>query len=109
VKKELRTGVMRRRILAAIRQIPAGKVSTYGAVGRAAGYDHGARQVAWALHASLGLPWHRVLGAGGEIKLRGESALEQKLRLQAEGVAFRGRRVDMKRHEFRFPVGKKRC
>jgi methylated-DNA-protein-cysteine methyltransferase related protein len=99
---------MRKKIFAAIRQIPAGKVSTYGAVARAAGYPHGARQVAWALHGSFGLPWHRVLGAGGEIKLRGESALEQRLRLQAEGVVFRGRRVDMKRHEFRYPAGRKR-
>jgi hypothetical protein len=44
-----------------------------------------------------------VVGAGGEIKLRGDSAIEQRLRLEAEGVAFRGRRVDMKRFEFRFP------
>jgi methylated-DNA-protein-cysteine methyltransferase-like protein len=39
------------------------------------------------------LPWHRVLGAGGEIRLRGEAALEQRLRLEAEGVRFRGKRV----------------
>jgi methylated-DNA-protein-cysteine methyltransferase-like protein len=43
-----------------------------------------------------------VLGAGGEIKLRGEHALEQRFRLESEGVRFRGRRVDMKQHEFRF-------
>jgi alkylated DNA nucleotide flippase Atl1 len=55
------------------------------------------------LRTSFGLPWHRVLGAGGEIKLRGDHAIEQRLRLQAEGVVFRGRRVDMKRHEFRVP------
>jgi alkylated DNA nucleotide flippase Atl1 len=61
-----------------------------------------------ALHSSLDLPWHRVLGAGGEIKLRGDSAIEQRLRLEAEGVAFRGRKVDMTRHEFRFTGGKHR-
>ncbi len=93
---------MRKRLLAAIQKIPRGKVSTYGAIARAAGYPGAARQVAWALHTSFGLPWHRVVGAGGEIKLRGESAIEQRLRLQAEGVAFRGRRVDMPQHEFRF-------
>jgi methylated-DNA-protein-cysteine methyltransferase-like protein len=48
------------------------------------------------------LPWQRVLGAGGEIKLRGDSAIEQRFRLEAEGVRFRGRRVDMKAHEFKF-------
>jgi methylated-DNA-protein-cysteine methyltransferase-like protein len=48
------------------------------------------------------LPWQRVLGAGGEIKLRGDSAVEQRLRLEAEGVRFRGRKVDMKAHEWKF-------
>jgi methylated-DNA-protein-cysteine methyltransferase-like protein len=48
------------------------------------------------------LPWQRVLGSGGEIKLRGDSALEQRFRLEAEGVRFRGKKVDMKTHEFRF-------
>jgi methylated-DNA-protein-cysteine methyltransferase related protein len=91
------------RILGAIRKIPRGKVSTYGAVACAAGFPGAARRVGWTLHRCVGLPWHRVLGAGGEIKLRGDSAVEQRLRLEAEGVAFRGRRVDMRRHEFKFP------
>jgi len=91
------------RIEAAIRRIPKGKVSTYGAVARAAGLPGGARLVARVLHRGFGLPWQRVLGAGGEIKLRGDSAIEQRLRLDAEGVRFRGRRVDMKQCEYRFP------
>ena len=91
------------RIRAAIRKIPQGKVSTYGAVARAAGLPRGARQVAKVLHRSFALPWQRVLGAGGEIKLPGDRGIEQRLQLEAEGVRFRGRRVDMKAHEFRFP------
>ncbi len=90
------------RIEAAIRRIPRGKVSTYGAVARAAGIPHGARLVARVLHRGFGLPWQRVLGAGGEIKLRGDSGVEQRLRLEAEGVRFHGRKVDMKQCEFRF-------
>jgi methylated-DNA-protein-cysteine methyltransferase related protein len=90
------------RIRATIQKIPKGKVSTYGAVARAAGLPSGARQVAKVLQRSFGLPWQRVLGSGGEIKLRGDSAMEQRLRLEAEGVRFRGRRVDMKAHEFKF-------
>lgn len=90
------------RIRAAIQKIPRGKVSTYGAVARAAGLPRGARQVARVLHKSFGLPWQRVLGAGGQIKLCGDSAIEQRLRLEAEGVRFRGGRVDMKAHEFKF-------
>lgn len=93
---------MRTRILDTIRKIPRGKVSTYGAIARAAGYPGAARQVVAALRGSFDLPWQRVLGAGGEIKLRGDSAYEQRLRLEAEGVTFRGRRVDMKNHEFKF-------
>jgi methylated-DNA-protein-cysteine methyltransferase-like protein len=93
---------MRLRIEAVIRQIPRGKVSTYGAVARAAGFPGAARQVAKVLHRSFGLPWQRVLGAGGEIKLRADSALEQRLRLEAEGVRFRGRKVDMKQCEYKF-------
>ena len=90
------------RIERAIRAIPRGKVSTYGAIAQAAGFPGAARQVARVLRRSFGLPWQRVLGAGGEIKLRGDSAIEQRLRLEAEGVRFRGRRVDMKAHEFKF-------
>ena len=91
------------RIEAAIRRIPQGKVSTYGAVARAAGFPGAARLVAQVLHRGFGLPWQRVLGAGGEIKLRGDSAIEQRLRLEAESVCFHGRRVDMRAHEFKFP------
>jgi alkylated DNA nucleotide flippase Atl1 len=93
---------MRMRVEATIRRIPKGKVSTYGAIARAAGLPHGARLVARVLHREFGLPWQRVLGAEGEIKLRGDSAIEQRLRLEAEGVRFRGRKVDMKLCEFKF-------
>ena len=89
------------RIERAIRSIPRGKVSTYGAIAKAAGFSGAARQVAQVLRRSFGLPWQRVLGAGGKIKLRGDSAIEQRLRLEAEGVRFRGRKVDMKAHEWK--------
>jgi methylated-DNA-protein-cysteine methyltransferase-like protein len=97
---------MREKIRAAIRRIPRGKVSTYGAVAKAAGFPGAARQVVAALRGGVGLPWQRVLGAGGAIKLRGDYAFEQRFRLEAEGVAFRGRRVDMKLHEHKFGKGK---
>jgi len=97
----------RMRIEAAIRRIPKGKVSTYGAIARAAGLPGMARQVAQVLHRGFDLPWQRVLGAGGEIKLRGDSAVEQRLRLEAEGIRFRGRKVDMKAHEWKRAVKQK--
>src|SRR5437868_5243685 len=98
---------MREKIIASIRRIPRGKVSTYGAVAKAAGYPGAARQVVAALRGAIGLPWQRVLGAGGTIKLRGDNAFEQRLRLEAEGVTFRGRKVDMKLHEHKFPKVKR--
>ena len=90
------------RIRAAILKIPRGKVSTYGAIARAAGYPGAARQVVWTLRQSVGLPWHRVVAAGGRIALPRESGLEQRFRLESEGVHFSGRRVRMAEHEFKF-------
>ncbi len=94
---------MLRDLLRPVRAIPRGKVSTYGAVARAAGYPGAARQVAWALHSCHGsIPWHRVVGAGGRILLNGDAGLEQRLRLENEGVVFRGGRVIMSRCEYRW-------
>jgi methylated-DNA-protein-cysteine methyltransferase-like protein len=83
-----------------IRSIPRGRVSTYGEVAEAAGYPGYHRQVAQIL-SKCGdmLPWHRVLGSGGRIKTSGESALDQRMRLEMEGVRFRGSRVDMAAHK----------
>src|ERR1700721_3995904 len=53
-----------------ILSIPPGRVSTYGGVAAAAGYPRYHRAVARLLHSDPvdQLPWHRVVGAGGEIK-----------------------------------------
>ena len=90
------------RIRATILKIPRGKVASYGAVARAAGFPGAARQVVWALRQSHGLPWHRVLAAGGRIALPGEAGFEQRMRLETEGVQFSGRRVNMQLCEFLF-------
>ncbi len=87
----------------AIRQIPRGKVATYGQVAAAAGYPLFHRHVAQLLRQSgKTLPWQRVVGSGGAIKLKYEAALEQRMRLEMEGVRFRGKRVDMAEHQHRF-------
>jgi len=96
------------RVERVIRAIPRGKVLTYGAVAKAAGLPGQARMVARVLRRGFGLPWQRVLGAGGEIKLSGDSAIEQRLRLEAEGVRFRGRKVDMKECEWKATLSKSR-
>ena len=90
------------RMLRQVRRIPRGKVATYGDVASAAGFPGSARQVAWALHQSSGLPWHRVVGSGGKILLAGEAGFEQRMRLEGEGVRFHGLRIDMKEHHHSF-------
>jgi len=91
------------RIRAVVASIPRGRVATYGQVAAAAGYPLYHRLVVRILRqAGDRLPWQRVVGAGGEIKLKREAGLEQRRRLELEGVTFRGRRVDMERHQFRF-------
>jgi methylated-DNA-protein-cysteine methyltransferase related protein len=83
-----------------ISRIPRGKVITYGDVARAAGHPGAARLTVWALQRGVGLPWHRVVGAGGRIRLPGEDGREQRLRLELEGVTFRGDRVRLERHHW---------
>jgi methylated-DNA-protein-cysteine methyltransferase related protein len=82
-----------------IRSVPKGKVSTYGKVAAAAGYPLYHRAVARLLRRDMLLPWQRIVGAGGEIKLKGDAAAEQRLRLGIEGVKFRGKRVNMEIYE----------
>ena len=76
----------------------------YGKTAAAAGYPLYHRAVARLLRTepSERLPWYRVLGAGGAIKLRLEAGVEQRLRLEMEGVRFHGKRVDMERYEHLF-------
>ncbi len=77
-----------------VRSIPRARVATYGQVAAAAGFPRAARAVASALRAGpKGMPWQRVVGSGGRILLRGEAGLEQRMRLEAEGVEFRGRSI----------------
>lgn len=82
-------------VYALVRQIPPGKVLSYGRVANLLGVTHGARAVGWALSALKGqaehdVPWHRVINAQGRISIKGSptAALEQRARLVAEGIEF---------------------
>ena len=96
------------RIYAVVRRIPRGRVATYGQVASVAGLPGRPRTAGYALYASgphHALPWHRVLGAGGRLtlaRLDPDTALTQRLRLEAEGVCFDVRgRVDLTVHGWR--------
>jgi methylated-DNA-protein-cysteine methyltransferase-like protein len=87
-----------------IRRVPRGSVVTYGDIARRLRPPCNPRLVGWALRKAppgLTLPWHRVLAAGGRIALPGPNGLDQRLRLQAEGVTFAGKRVRLKLHQWK--------
>ena len=69
-----------------VRSLPAGGVATYGEVAADAGFPGAARAVGNLLRRSAGLPWWRVVAAGGRLVPGGEQ--EQAQRLRAEGVPF---------------------
>jgi methylated-DNA-protein-cysteine methyltransferase-like protein len=94
------------KIRATILKIPRGYVSSYGAVARAAGIPRGARLVVRTLGQSHGLPWHRVVAAGGRIAIPGEGGLDQRFRLEMEGVKFSGKKVRMAEFEYKFSRNK---
>lgn len=81
-----------------IARVPRGRVITYGQVAAAAGFPRAARLTVRALKSGVGLPWHRVVAAGGRIALPGEEGREQRLRLEIEGVRFRSGRVRIDLH-----------
>ena len=75
-----------------VEQIPPGRVTSYGAIGRLVGV--GPRRVARALSLGGGaVPWWRVLRADGTVAE--PVRVEQLRRLAAEGVPMRGGRVDL--------------
>ncbi len=86
-----------------VRQIPRGRVATYGQVARMAGAPRNARFVGYALHVNPEpgvIPCHRVVFKDGQLTpsfaFGGEGA--QRELLEAEGIAFLADgRVDMEK------------
>lgn len=91
-----------KKVIASIKEIPRGKVATYGQIARVAGKPQGSRGVAWILHSSSvtqDLPWHRVINSKGKISFpeMTESWVKQKRLLEKEGVEFKdGGAIDLK-------------
>ncbi len=80
------------RIYAIVRQIPSGKVATYGQIAELANLAGKARVVGYALYridTQSDIPWHRVINAKGEIShssLRNGSDYLQRSLLEQEGI-----------------------
>jgi methylated-DNA-protein-cysteine methyltransferase-like protein len=83
-----------RRVLSVVKRVPVGRVTTYGDVARLAGHPRAARAVGNILREARepGLPYHRVIGAGGVLGGYSSPTLKRSL-LAAEGLVVSGRRV----------------
>jgi len=85
-----------------VKKIPRGRVTTYGALAKALRLRGGARAAGYAMAAcpgGKGIPWHRVIGAGGRLLIREPHASLQRRLLETEGIAVGdGKRVNMKKY-----------
>ncbi len=90
----------RDQVLHIIGSVPPGQVVTYGQVAALAGFPRRPRQVGQVLkNCPLDVPWQRVVGAGGQLRLQPVDAQAELLR--AEGVAVLGARVDLRHYQWR--------
>jgi methylated-DNA-protein-cysteine methyltransferase-like protein len=83
-----------------VKKIPRGRVTTYGELARALKFRGGARAVGHAMAAcpgGRGIPWHRVVGAGGRLLIQEPHRSLQRRLLETEGVAMKGAGADLKR------------
>lgn len=88
-------------IIAIIKDIPYGKVLSYGEVAIRAGSPNSARLVSNLLHScseKYSLPWHRVINSQGKISLTGIAGEEQKQMLLAEGVEIKKGKIDLAKY-----------
>lgn len=86
-------------VYALVKKIPRGKVLTYGALAKATRLPGGARTAGRAMAGTpkgQGIPWHRVVGAGGKLLIREPYASLQKKLLASEGAKLTESRVNMK-------------
>jgi methylated-DNA-protein-cysteine methyltransferase related protein len=87
-----------------VKKIPRGRVMTYGQVAKALQLPGGARTAGRAMAASpsgYGVPWHRVVGAGGRLLIREPHASLQRKLLESEGLRLAEKRIlDFRNHEW---------
>lgn len=93
------------RIYDVVKQIPYGKVATYGQVAALAGSKRWSRVVGYALHANPDpehIPCFRVVNRFGEVSKAFAFGGENKQieLLEAEGIEFIDGRVDMKKYQW---------
>lgn len=100
--------IYRERVYEIVRQIPVGKVMTYGQLAIILGEGYTARTVGYVMHgADEGVPWQRVINSQGKCstgRLTIPLNLQQEL-LEAEGVTFNASgKCDLTKYRW-FPEG----
>ena len=83
-------------VYALVKKIPRGRVMTYGQLAKALRLPGGARTAGRAMAASpsgQGVPWHRVVGAGGTLLIREPYASLQRKLLESEGLTLAEKRI----------------
>ena len=87
------------RVYRVVKQIPRGRVTTYGATAKVIREPGGARVVGYAMSATpsgRGIPWHRVISAGGKIRMPEPHASKQRRLLASEGIEIGLHSIDLK-------------
>ena len=90
------------KVYEAVKQIPSGKVATYGQIAKIVGEPKKARIVGWALHSNPNnqdIPCHRVVNRKGELSggyVFGGPEIQKQL-LEKEGIEFVNDRIDLKK------------
>lgn len=91
------------RVYAQVKRIPRGRVITYGQLAKMLRLPGGARTAGFAIAAcpsGRGIPWHRVVGAGGRLLTQEPVASLQRRLLESEGTHIEGRSVDLAKHQW---------
>jgi methylated-DNA-protein-cysteine methyltransferase-like protein len=84
-------------VYALVKKIPRGRVATYGQVAKRLKLPGGARTAGRAMSAcpsGKGIPWHRVVGAGGRLLIREPYASLQRKLLESEGLHVLEKRIE---------------
>src|SRR5271169_4204938 len=88
-----------------VKKIPRGRVMTYGQLAKTLRLPGGARTAGRAMAArpsGQGVPWHRVVGAGGRLLIREPHASLQRKLLETEGLKLAEKRsLDFRDHEWK--------
>jgi methylated-DNA-protein-cysteine methyltransferase related protein len=84
-----------------VKKIPRGRVTTYGELARRLRLPGGARAVGYAMAAcpsGRGIPWHRVVAAGGRLSIPEPYGSLQRKLLETEAVVIEGAKLDIARY-----------